>query len=200
MTLPYIQGMAVGAGLIVAIGAQNAFVLSQGIRRQHHWLVAALCFVCDAVLIVVGVAGVGRAIAASPALQAAAAWGGAVFLFAYGARALRHAMTSDSLQAEGRKIFTRKEAVMATLAVTLLNPHVYLDTVVLLGSIAGQFHDGDRLAFACGACSASFLWFFSLSLGGEILAPIFARLGSWKVLDLFVCGSMWLVAIKLLPI
>ncbi|KAB2890551.1 MAG: amino acid transporter [Desulfobulbaceae bacterium] len=200
MTFPFIQGMAVGGGLIVAIGAQNAFVLSQGIRRQHHWLVAAICFVCDAVLVGVGVAGVGRAVAASPMLQAAAAWGGAIFLFAYGARALRRAMMSDSLQAGGRRVSSVKEAVLATLAVTLFNPHVYLDTVVLLGSIASQFQDGQRLAFATGACSASFLWFFSLSLGGELLAPIFARPGSWKVLDLFVCGSMWLVAFRLLPV
>ena len=200
MISTYIQGMAVGAGLIVAIGAQNAFVLSQGIRRQHHWLVAAICCCCDAVLIAVGVAGVGGAIAATSSLQTAAAWGGALFLFVYGARALRRAMANHSLQADGRRPGSVKEVVLTTLGVTLLNPHVYLDTVVLLGAISSQFPAVDRSAFAFGACSASILWFFGLSLGGVMLAPVFARPGSWRGLDLFVGLTMWLVAARLLPI
>lgn len=200
MIASYIQGMAVGAGLIIAIGAQNAFVLSQGIRRQHHWLVAAICCSCDAILIAAGVAGIGGAVAANPSLQTVAAWGGALFLFAYGARALRRAMADNSLQADCRRSGSTKEVVLTTLGVTLLNPHVYLDTVILLGAISGQFPPGERSIFAFGACTASLLWFFSLSLGGVLLAPVFARPGSWRGLDLFVGVSMWMVAARLLPI
>lgn len=194
------QGMAVGAGLIIAIGAQNAFVLSQGIRRHHHWLVAAICCSCDALLIAIGVAGVGAAVAAAPPLQTAAAWGGALFLFAYGARALRRALANNSLQADERRPGSVKKVVLTTLAVTLLNPHVYLDTVVLLGAISSQFPAEARLVFALGACSASVLWFFSLSLGGVMLAPVFARPGAWRWLDLFVGVTMWMVAVSLLPL
>jgi L-lysine exporter family protein LysE/ArgO len=201
MIASYIQGMAVGAGLIIAIGAQNAFVLSQGIRRQHHWLVAAICFSCDAVLIAAGVAGIGGAVADNPSLQTVAAWGGALFLFAYGARALHRAMAnSTSLQADRRRPCSAKEVAMTTLGVTLLNPHVYLDTVILLGAVSGQFPPGERSTFAFGACTASLLWFLSLSLGGVMLAPVFARPGSWRGLDLFVGVTMWMVAARLLPI
>jgi L-lysine exporter family protein LysE/ArgO len=200
MFLAYVQGMAVGAGLIIAIGAQNAFVLTQGIRRQHHLLVAAICFSCDTVLIVVGVAGVGRAVAGRPLLQLAAAWAGAVFLFAYGARALSAAMATNALKANRGRPASLQEVVATTLAVTLLNPHVYLDTVLLLGGISSQFAHEERFFFALGACSASCLWFFSLSIGGTLLAPIFAKPGAWRLLDLFVCGSMWTVAVLILPV
>jgi L-lysine exporter family protein LysE/ArgO len=199
MYVPYLQGFGMGAGLIIAIGAQNAFVLSQGVRRQHHWLVASLCFFCDAALIFVGVAGVGSAVSAHPRVMQAAAWTGAVFLFCYGARALRAAFAHNTMQAGQTEALSRRAIVLTTLAVTLLNPHVYLDTVLLLGSISGQFAENQRLVFALGACSASFLWFFLLSLGGSLLAPIFVKPWTWKVLDIFVCCSMWGVAICLVP-
>lgn len=200
MFIPYIEGFAVGAGLIIAIGAQNAFVLSQGIRKNHHVLVAAICFFCDAVLIFAGVAGVGRAVAANPLLQKGAAWAGVVFLLVYGAKALKAAMGNDGLQAKRCGMLSLKEIVATTLAITLFNPHVYLDTVVLLGSISSQFPLNERYIFALGACSASCIWFFSLGLGGTLLAPMFEKPGAWRVLDLFVCGSMWTVAVLLLPI
>jgi L-lysine exporter family protein LysE/ArgO len=200
MFLPYSQGLAVGAGLIIAIGAQNAFVLTQGIRRQHHLLVAAICIFCDATLIVVGVAGVGQAVADRPLLQYAAAWAGAVFLFVCGARALSAAMAANVLEVGRRLTVSVQEVVATTLAVTLLNPHVYLDTVLLLGSISSQFAREERFFFALGACTASCLWFLALSIGGTLLAPIFAKPAAWRLLDLFVCGSMWTVAVLLLPV
>lgn len=200
MFMPYIAGFAMGAGLIIAIGAQNAFVLSQGIRKNHHVVVAAICFFCDSVLIFAGVAGVGRAFAASPILQKVATWAGVIFLVIYGAKALRAAMENDVLRVQRGGRISLKEVVVTTFAITLLNPHVYLDTVVLLGSISSQFAVNDRYIFALGACTASCLWFFSLSLGGTLLAPIFEKPGAWRILDLFVCGSMWAVAVLLLPI
>ncbi|MDP3479855.1 MAG: LysE/ArgO family amino acid transporter [Desulfoprunum sp.] len=200
MYMPYIQGFGIGAGLIIAIGAQNAFVLSQGVRRQYHWLVACICFCCDALLIFAGVAGIGGAVAVHPVVLQGAAWGGAGFLFWYGARALRAAMADQTLRAGSSVVLSLREIVLATLAVTLLNPHVYLDTVLLLGSISGQFESDERSIFALGACSASFIWFFALSLGGSLLAPVFAKPGAWRVLDVFVCCSMWGVAVHLLPI
>lgn len=200
MFVAYIQGFSIGAGLIIAIGAQNVFVLSQGIRRRHHWLVAALCFLCDAVLIIIGVAGVGRAVAAHPAFMQAAAWAGAIFLFWYGARALRAAWVDGSLRATQSPELSRWKMALATLAVTLLNPHVYLDTVVLLGSISGQFAQAERRFFALGACSASLIWFFSLSFGGVLLAPVFARSLTWRILDILICCSMWGMAVHLLPV
>lgn len=200
MYIPYIQGLGIGAGLIVAIGAQNAFVLAQGVRRQYHWLVACICFCCDAILIFAGVAGFGRAVAAYPVVQEGAAWGGAVFLFWYGARALRAAVAGGVLRASQSTVVSLRRIVSATLAVTLLNPHVYIDTVLLLGGISGQFAAEERAIFALGACSASFIWFFSLSFGGSLLAPVFARPLAWRILDIFVCCSMWGVAVHLLPI
>ena len=199
MFAPYLQGFGMGAGLIIAIGAQNAFVLSQGVRRQHHWLVASLCFFCDATLIFAGVAGVGGAVSAHPRVMHAAAWTGAVFLFCYGIRALRAAFAQNTLQAEQTGELSRRAIVVTTLAVTLLNPHVYLDTVLLLGSISGQFAVDQRLFFALGACSASFIWFFLLSLGGSLLAPVFVKPWTWRVLDVCVCCSMWGVAVYLVP-
>ena len=198
MNVPYLQGFCMGAGLIIAIGAQNAFVLSQGVRRQHHWLVAFLCFFYDAALIFAGVAGIGSAVAAHPCVMQVAAWTGAVFLFCYGARALRMAFAQNTLQAEQEGELSCRAIVMTTLAVTLLNPHVYLDTVLLLGSISGQFAVDQRLLFALGACSASFIWFFLLSLGGSLLAPIFVKPWTWRVLGVCVCCSMWGVALSLI--
>ena len=123
-----------------------------------------------------------------------------MFLFVYGARALRRATATSSLRADDRRPGSTREVILTTLGITLLNPHVYLDTVVLLGAVSGQFPAGERTAFAIGACSASLLWFFSLSLGGTMLAPVFARPGSWRRLDLLVGVTMWMVAARLLPI
>ncbi|WP_205749211.1 LysE/ArgO family amino acid transporter [Desulfopila sp. IMCC35008] len=196
----FLQGLGTGAGLIIAIGAQNAFVLSQGVRKQYVWIVAMICAVCDGVLIFSGAAGVGKMVATNSILKEITAWGGALFLFYYGIRSLQSAIAGGALErsVERGKSDTITKVVGATLAVTLLNPHVYLDTLVLVGSISGQFGEQGRYVFALGASTASFLWFFSLGGGGVILAPVFESEKAWRLLDITVWLVMWGIAVQLL--
>lgn len=195
---PYLQGMGMGGGLIVAIGAQNAFVLTQGVRGNHALAVALLCIACDFALIGLGVGGVGAAVAASPLLARGAAWGGALFLAWYGLGAFRSARRGGELRAQGGGGETLGRTLALTLAVTLLNPHVYLDTVVLMGSVSGRFPGAGRYLFGLGAATASTLWFLGLSLGGRLLAPLFARPVTWRVLDVAVGLTMWTLAASLI--
>jgi len=194
VTASFLQGFGIGGGLIVAIGAQNAFVLSQGVRRNHHLVIAAICIICDAIFITAGVAGFGSVIAASTTLSHWVAWGGAGFLFVYGLGSLRSALKGGRLDTNDQAVRSLRAAIIATLAVTLLNPHFYLDTVVLLGSVSSQFQGDHRLYFWTGAVSASTLWFISLSLGGQMLAPLFRKQISWRILDTLVCATMWTIA------
>lgn len=194
----FLQGMGVGAGLIIAIGAQNVFVLTQGIRKQYHWLTALICSLSDVLLIFVGVAGVGSFIAGSHALQTGAAWLGAAFLGWYGLRALVSVTAENSLQQKQRGAADLRIIVLTALALTFLNPHVYIDTVLLLGTIGGQYQAGERYLFALGASLSSILWFFTLSYGGGLLAPIFRKSISWRLLNLLVCATMWLIAAQLI--
>ena len=198
--IAYLDGMATGAGLIIAIGAQNAFVLSQGVRKQHNWLVAFICSSCDTLLIFLGAAGVGTAVATNPWLREIAAWGGVIFLTYYGWRALQHARSDETLYITDQCYPSRWAVTVATLAVSLINPHVYLDTLVLLGGISGQFSENGRYLFAGGASSASCLWFFTLSLCGVLLAPLFQKRIAWRVLDGLVCITMWVIAFTLIPL
>ena len=198
MFTSFIQGFGTGGGLIVAVGAQNAFVLSQGVRRNHHFIIALICIVCDAVFISAGVAGFGTAVSTNPTLSQVVSWGGAGFLFVYGVGALRSALRGGGMELSDRTVLTLKAAIIATLAVTLLNPHFYLDTVILLGSVSSQFHGESRLYFWVGAVSASTLWFISLSLGGQMLAPLFKKQISWRILDTVVCATMWTIAVFLI--
>ena len=161
-----------GAGLIVAIGAQNAFVLSQSIRKNHHWAVAGLCAVLDVTLIAAGVGGLGMLIASNEWLQRLSALGGALFLIWFGLSSLRSAFQDEVLEASCAGPQSLARVMAGTLAVSLLNPHVYLDTVVLLGAIGGQYAGDARLHFGLGACTASVLWFFSLALAGRAMAPL----------------------------
>jgi len=195
----YLAGAALGASLIVAIGAQNAFVLQQGLRRQHVFVVAAICALVDASLITLGVGGFGALVSASPVLVAITAWGGAAFLFAYGLRSFHSALRGEKLEAEGGAPAGPglRRTVLYTLAVSLLNPHVYLDTVVILGSVATRYPAAERTWFALGAMSASFLWFFSLAYGARVLAPLFARPRAWQVLDVGIGIIMWWIAASL---
>ena len=144
MITPFIQGFGTGGGLIVAIGAQNAFVLSQGVRRNHHITIALICIVCDAIFISAGVAGFGTAVSTNPVLSQLVTWGGAGFLFFYGMRSLRSALRGGGMDINDRRAMTLRSAIIATLAVTLLNPHFYLDTVILLGSVSSQFQGESR--------------------------------------------------------
>ncbi|WP_051257954.1 LysE/ArgO family amino acid transporter [Desulfovibrio cuneatus] len=196
MISAYLSGFATGASLIIAIGAQNAFVLVQGIRREYHIICAALCATLDALLIAAGVLGVGTFVASNPYLRLGSGIGGALFLAWFGAGALRSAIHAGKMdvstqQAGGRGL---RQTVLALLAVSLLNPHVYLDTVVLLGAISGNYAGDGRYFFGAGAITASVVWFFCLALGGALLAPVFARPLAWRVLYLIVCGMVWLVA------
>lgn len=199
--ITFLQGMGAGAGLIIAIGAQNAFVLTQGVKREHNWLVAAICCLCDIVLIFLGAAGIGTLVAQHQLLREIAGWGGAVFLFLYGCRALKSAIRGGHLELqEHHHGQTRLVVLTATLAVTLLNPHVYLDTIVLLGGISGRYEGHGRYLFALGAGSASLLWFFSLSLCGAMLAPVFTKRTAWRLLDGAVWLTMWAIAVQILPL
>lgn len=192
----YFNGMLVAAGLIVAIGAQNAFVLAQSLRREHHLPVAALCVLCDALLVSAGVFGLAAVLAQNPLLLGIARWGGAAFLLWLGVQALRRALRPQALQREDSAPRSRKAVLLAALAVTLLNPHVYLDTVLLIGSLGAQ--QPAPGAYALGAASASLLWFFSLALGAAWLAPWLARPATWRLLDLAVAAMMFAVAGQLI--
>jgi L-lysine exporter family protein LysE/ArgO len=185
-----LQGFVTGGGLIIAIGAQNAFLLAQGVRRQYHWPIALLCSLSDALLICLGVLGMGVLISESPLLLELARIGGALFLVYYGYRALRSALQPAGLDMARRGAVSLKSALLTTLAVSLLNPHAYLDTVVLVGSIATQHGDSLRYWFGAGAVLASFTWFL-------MLAPLFRDPRAWRVLDSLVCLMMWGIALSL---
>lgn len=196
--LALLTGFGTGAGLIIAIGSQNAFVLSSALRHQHAYAVAATCMLVDIILISAGVWGLGTLIERFPALLTVATWGGAAFLLVYGAFAFHRAWRPSALEAEQVKTASLKGAVLTVLALSLLNPHVYLDTVILLGSIGGQLPDSQPLWFALGACLASVLWFSLLAWGGRLLAPWFANPTSWRWLDIFIGAVMWAIAFSLL--
>lgn len=190
-------GFKLGLGLIVAIGAQNAFVLRQGLRREHVFAVALFCAASDAALIALGVSGMALATRLAPWLTEALRWGGVAFLLAYGARAARAAWRGGESLQGGAGAAPGLRRVLATLAaLTWANPHVWLDTVVLLGAVSAQF-PGQRLGFGAGAASASFFFFFSLAYGARLLAPLFARPGAWRVLDAAVALIMVSVALRL---
>ncbi len=198
MLLTFLKGMGTGGGLIIAIGAQNAFVLSQGVRKNHVIVIPLICALCDAILVTIGVAGFGSFIASSKVLSQVAGIGGALFLFCYGIASFRSAFKGQQLDADQNGETSLKTAVLSTLAVTLLNPHVYIDTILLLGSIASQFQDPGHLVFGAGAATASFVWFFVLSLGSSLLAPFFKKKLSWRILDTLVGVIMWSVAFSVL--
>ncbi len=180
----FFNGLGLGAGLIMAIGAQNVHVLRTGLRRQHVGLTVLCCILVDATLIAIGVAGMGAAVQSSPALLAAAKWGGAAFLLWYGIRSWRSVFSSGALAVTpGQESTTRRRALLSVLALSLLNPHVYLDTVVLLGAISGNFPLAGRPSFAAGAICASVLWFTALGYGATRLSRLFARPAAWKWID-----------------
>ncbi len=198
MTLSFVQGFLLSLSLIVAIGAQNAFVLRQGIRQSHVLAVVLTCAFSDAILMSAGVLGFGALAQAVPWLKPVMTYGGALFLFVYGALSFRSAWTgSGALKAGNGEETGLWATVGVCLALTWGNPHVYLDTLVLLGTIAAAL-DGHRVAFAVGAISASFVFFFTLGYGARLLAPFFARPSAWRLLDFGVGVLMWAIALALL--
>ncbi len=192
--VPAVEGFLLGGGLIIAIGAQNAYVLRLGLRRTHVFPVATLCFLADALLIAAGAAGLGTLVASNPAFITAASLGGAVFLFGYGVVAFRRALHPGSLRAAEDGAVRLMPALATAAAFTFLNPHVYLDTVVLVGSISGRYPAAERTVFAGGAAVASAVWFYGLGYGASKLAPVFARPAAWRVLDAAIGAVMWGIA------
>jgi L-lysine exporter family protein LysE/ArgO len=191
----FAQGLLLSLGLIVAIGAQNAFVLRQGLRREHVGSVVAFCAVADAVLITAGVFGMAQALGDRPMLARGLALGGALFLAVYGWRALQRARQISALDvtASGQTL-SRGAALAQAAAFTLLNPHVYLDTVLLVGSIGAQQAAPLQAWFAAGASAASLLWFGALGFGARWLAPWFARPRAWQLLDALIGVTMWVLS------
>ncbi|HPF81865.1 LysE/ArgO family amino acid transporter [Nostocoides australiense] len=192
-----LTGMLTGAALIIAIGAQNAYVLRQGIKRSHVLPIVAICALSDAVLIAAGVGGMGAIVAAAPGLITAIKWVGAVFLVGYGVLAARRALHGEHLDAAGGLGPTSlKAAVLTALAFTWLNPHVYLDTLVFLGSVATS-HAERRWWFWAGASAASVIWFSGLGFGARLLGPLFAKPRAWRVLDGVIAALMVTLGVSL---
>lgn len=193
----YLSGLLLGFSLIMAIGAQNAFVLKQGLLRQHVLAVVLVCAVSDALLIALGVFGFAGLLSQQAGLILAMKWLGAIFLFGYGLRSFYQAYrTQQGLHALEQNTSTLRQTLILCLTFSWLNPHVYLDTVVLLGSISSQY--SDKLAFAAGAITASFVFFLSLGYGARLLEPFFESPKAWKILDGLIGVIMWSIAISLL--
>ena len=193
-----VTGFLTGLSLILAIGAQNAFVLRQGLLRQHVLPLVLLCALSDAVLIAAGVAGFGAVTARLPWLPQLMTWGGAAFLLAYGALRLRAAWQgADNLTLSGESVSLRRTLAIGA-AFTWANPHVYLDTLGLIGAVSTRFPGADKLAFGIGATTASFAFFFSLGFGARLLAPVMTSARAWRVLDAVIGLTMWALAAGLL--
>ena len=191
-------GFFLGLSLILAIGAQNAFVLRQGLRREHVLLVCLTCAVSDALLILAGVAGFGSLVQRVPWIDPVARYGGAAFLFGYALLAFRSAWRGGgTLKAADREAPSWQGAMLTCMALTWLNPHVYLDTVVLLGAASLSYAEA-KSYFAVGAMSASFIFFFSLGFGARILQPLFKKPSAWRALDVLVGLIMLLIAVSLI--
>lgn len=194
----YLQGFAIGLSLIVAIGAQNAFVLKQGLKKQAVFWVCFVCALSDSILVVLGITGFATVIQLYPELVGFAKWAGAVFLVWYGLQHARQAFQANhSLHAGSQNEIQLSKIIIVCLALTWLNPHVYLDTVVLIGSISTQFEQ-TKLYFALGVITASWFFFFSLGYGARVLIPVFANPKAWKVLDVVIALIMWSIAISLI--
>jgi len=196
--LALVAGLGTGLSLIIAIGAQNAFVLRQGLRREHDPAIETVCAVSDLVLIVAGVAGLGALVELRPGVLTAVAWAGAAFLVTYGVLAARRALRPGALRAEDETSASpsMRGSVLTCMGLTWLNPHVYLDTVLLLGSVAAGYGT-HRWMFAIGAGTASVLWFSVLGFGARFARPLFARPLAWRVLDSAIAVTMIVLGIRI---
>lgn len=191
-----LHGFLVSGGLIIAIGAQNAFVLKQGLLKQHIFWICLTCFLCDFVLMSFGVLGFGTLVSQSPMATVVLAAIGALFLFIYGLRAFVSAYrggNSFDLN-DATKSVSLPKIIGITLALTLLNPHVYLDTVVIIGGVAGTLSLQDKYAFLIGTLTASFVWFFGLGYGARLLTPLFKKPKTWQILDILIGITMWFIS------
>lgn len=197
---PIFEGFVLGASLIIAIGAQNAFVLKQGLKRQHLFLTAITCFLCDSVLIVLGVEGIGALMEDLPMLVDFLRWGGAIFLVCYGIRSFYSVFHPHALVAslENPSNGGRLATLLALLGFTLLNPHTYVDTFLLLGTVGAEHPLYEHAPFITGALMGSFVWFFSLTYGASRLSPIFKNPRAWQILDTIMGVVMIGMAISLI--
>ena len=193
-----LDGFLLGGGLIVAIGAQNAYILRMGLLRAHVFVLCLLCATSDALLIAAGVAGIGTFVQANEALLVWVRYAGAAFLFAYAALALRRAFQADAMEVSQIAAPPLKTAVATVLAFTFLNPHVYLDTLVLVGGLSANYAGEAREAFGAGAIAASFVWFFSLGYGARWLVPLFTKPAAWQWLDIAIAAVMTWLGVSLL--
>ena len=190
-----LQGFGLGASMIIPIGAQNAYVLNQGIKRHHHLTTATICSVLDIVFISLGIFGGGALLSQNETLLMLVTMGGIAFLAVYGSLSLKSAFTPQAEETQLNQTLRGKRAViLGALAVTVLNPHLYLDTVVILGSIGGQFEGQDRIAFAIGTMMASLVWFFSLSIGAAKLGPTLSQPRVKQGIDIVVAIMMYVIA------
>lgn len=191
-----IPGFFTGLSLIVAIGAQNAFVIRQGLTKKHVFLVVAICAVADAALIALGIAGLGAIISGLPWLLEVIRWFGVAYLSWFGVRSIMSAFKNESMDASGAQSLSKGKVVAAVLGFTLLNPHVYLDTVILVGSVANQFGQ-DRWAFGIGAMFASVVWFFSIGFGARAASGLMSKPIFWRILDSLIACVMFGIAAML---
>jgi L-lysine exporter family protein LysE/ArgO len=191
--IAFSSGILSGFALIIAIGAQNAFVIRQGLQRQHVLTVVLFCAISDALLIAAGTAGLGKAIESAPEVLEIVRWFGVTYLIFFGLKSLRSAFRHNTLTLEQGNLVSRKRTILTVLGLTFLNPHVYLDTVIFLGSIANQF-PADKWFFSAGAMTASFLWFFFIGFGSKMAARFMVKVIFWKVLDLAVAIIMFTLA------
>ncbi|PVM82529.1 LysE/ArgO family amino acid transporter [Caulobacter radicis] len=194
----FAKGFALSAGLIVAIGAQNMFVLRQGLKREHVAPIVLFCALADAALIIAGVNGLGAVLALVPGLSLALSLGGAAFLAWYGVGALRRAANPEALALADQPSITLGAALAGTAAFTFLNPHVYIDTVMLMGAVGASLPVAERPLFMAGAALASVSWFSALGFGARFLVPLFGRPTAWRALDLVIGAVMLLLAASLL--
>ena len=191
-----IPGFFTGLSLIVAIGAQNAFVIKQGLLRQHVLLIVAICAVSDAALIFLGIGGLGALVQSNTSVLEVIRWFGVLYLTWFGVKSIRSALTNQSLVASESGTTSAKKIATTVLALTFLNPHVYLDTVILLGSVGNQFNE-DRWFFAVGASVASFAWFSTIGFGARAASKYMSKPIFWKILDSAIAVVMFTIAITL---
>jgi L-lysine exporter family protein LysE/ArgO len=192
----FLPGFFAGLGLIVAIGAQNAFVIRQGLKRQHVLAVVAICALADAALIALGIAGLGAIIQGLPWLLEGVRWFGVAYLTWFGIKSVRSAFKNQTMDTSGNEAGSLKKAVLAVLGFTFLNPHVYLDTVILLGSISNQFAE-DRWIFGFGAMTASVVWFSTIGFGARAASRFMSKPIFWRVLDSLIAAVMFSIAFYL---
>lgn len=193
------QGFSLGATMIIPIGAQNAYVLNQGIKRNHHITTATVCSLLDLAFISLGIFGGGALLSQNQTVLTLVTLGGILFLSFYGFLSLKSALKPEISDESNKEVTARgkRAVILGALAVTVLNPHLYLDTVVILGSIGGQFEGHERIAFAVGTVCASFVWFYSLSIGAAKLGPTLSKPAVKKVIDMAVAAMMFIIAFSL---